>query len=180
MKMLQFGGRGAVSLPCDGDKKIVYVVDREKFPTFQTLIAGGYSDVVVALGINHCRRAGEWLDAAGRMVAIMRSVRRVLPGVRLYCMLPPPSLDEDVAARANLFGLRVGALLRGCRADVAVIEPDSRLYTPEGLLNPLYARASELRGSVTGDRRLHLNVGGVKLMVASLMSSMSVRSAIPM
>ena len=151
-------------LSCEGDLFVPYLVkkDSESWPSVGQLKEAGYTDVLVGLGTNHCKHPGdEWRKGAEALSEIISEWAISLPGVRLYCLLPPPSVSSAVSARVQLYSTWLrGHLERG----VIVIAPPSFLYTEEGTLKEGFARERELESGVKEHQKVHLNEAGVKVL----------------
>ena len=169
LKKVRLNGSCGFSLPWDGHMETTYTLCPRpvRWPQDNDVVARHYTDVVIALGLNHCRHSGRgWLEAAGLLTAQLRHYREIVPFTRLYCLLPPPSLSKGTAARVDLFRI----LVLSCKvAGVTYVEHPPQLYTVEYTLQQQYAAERELQGLVRGEHRLlHMNADGVRLVVALL------------
>lgn len=152
-------------LKCAGQIHCVYTVNSRDWPSIGLIQARRYTDIVIALGINHCREhSGRFQEqAVSTLVDLYRHYKAELPDVRLYYVQVPPSLTMSISRKAADFNRAVSADLRSL--GVAIVEVPEVLFAQNGTLNPRYARVSELAPSFPDDKRLHLNEDGQRLVV---------------
>jgi hypothetical protein len=179
LKHVQLGSNGRKGnrpyLSCPGDVFCVYKVDPtcKDWPSIPLIQEKQYTDLVIALGINHCCRS---ITSQDKAISDLRNLfteyRRSLPNVRLYFVHVPPSLNTRTSVNAKRFNDSMTAILQSL--NVQAVEVPERLFTVAGTLDPLYARSSELAPQFPHDRKLHLNREGQRMVVYRIKRTLSV------
>lgn len=175
-RMMRVPAISSNPLLADSVMRVTYRIDvrHDHWPSDSQLVAGGYSDVLVSLGTNHCKASGdEWATAAVELARVLRHIEDVLPHATLYCVLPPPSLSSRLSARVGLFNTLVRAKATG-RA--ILISPPSTLYDHDGELAPFYSDPREQGDDVPEKNKLHLNELGMKVWFARIETVLTAHS----
>ena len=160
LKRLRIGidcARIAPYMRCNGDVVCSYTVDRRfpGWPDISVVKDKQYSDLVVALGMNHCKIGGENQRVAMReLEGYFVSLRSACPDIRLYYVMVPPSYDSRINKNINVFN-RV-LCEKVVDIGVHIVRIPSHFYDDSGKLKADCARQSELRPGYRG-HMLHLN-----------------------
>ena len=170
LKGIQIGHTGFKVAPyirCSGKVYCPYTVEPRSvhWPTVDDIRSKQYTDIVIALGINHCKlRDTEqpWVGSANLLCDLFMQYISELPGVRLYCLAVPPSLSRYTNENVIIFNSIVKSRL--VRTSVVMVSIPSRLYGTDGLLNHEYARESEMGRGFPDHKKLHLNAMGVAIL----------------
>ena len=160
---------------CPGKMYCTYTVNKlhHSWPTLLQLKENHFTDIVISLGLNHCklRDGGRSLrSAVSRLSEIFRQYGSELPGVRLYCVQVPPSLSRITTDNANVFNRTLSEKLQG--TNVKIIEMPDILYDSHGLLKDKYARASETGVRTPEIMKLHLNTEGLSIITYWIIKAM--------
>ena len=161
---------------CDGrvycPYKVVKPGDRE-IPTVAEIQEERFTDVVIALGMNHCRYGGEDQGKAiGDLYHLFKVYSRALPGVRFYHVLVPPSLSERINDNITRFNNTMSVMLTSIKGLTTVRVPRV-LYAHSGLLSLAYARFCETVAGFPDDKKLHINDDGQSKVVYCIIRAVS-------
>ena len=162
-------------LRCSGDIFCVYKVEPNcsKWPSISYIQQRRYTDIVIALGINHCCKSRDSQDKAISVLSeLYAQYRHALPGIRLYFVHVPPSLNSKTSFNAKRFNDSMDTVLDSLK--VPVVKLPEKLFTENGTLNPEYARHSELAPSFPDHRRLHLNREAQSMVVCRIKRTLCV------
>ena len=162
-------------LRCPGDVFCVYKVDQthRDWPSISFIQEKQYTDVVIALGINHCCHGSASQDKAiSDLQNLYTEYRRSLPGVRLYFVNVPPSLNLRTSLNAIRFNSQMAMILQSL--NVPVVEVPGILFAGDGTLDPAFARSNELEQGFPHNRKLHLNREGQSMVVYKIKRTLCV------
>ena len=153
---------------CDGriycPNTVVEPGDRQ-MPTVAEIQEQRFTDVVIALGMNHCRYGGENQGKAiGDLYHLFKVYSQASPGVRFYHVLVPPSLSERINDNITRFNNTMSEMLTSIKGLTTVRVPRA-LYAHSGLLSIAYARLNETVAGYPDDEKLHLNEDGKSMVV---------------
>ena len=134
-------------LRCNGDVKVVYVVNEKDkdWPKIESL--SKYTDVVIALGINHAKfnRHGS-IKASKELAAIVDRYRLSFPSLRIHIVPSLPSLNEETTRCSEIFN---DTFVNSIKADVHIVNLPRELKitsgAKKGCLNEQFARENEKR-----------------------------------
>ena len=163
-----------------GDVYCPYTVSPQNpsWPKLAQLKAQQYTDIVVTVGINHCKPnySGRYIEghisAACRLSELFLMYSRELPGVRLYFIDTPPSLNLDTSRNVQQFN----AAVRQTSGVVFIDMPPSIFCERRLLLLPTYAREREVPPSFPSHKKLHLNATAKKYVVQRLIMKLQQHS----
>lgn len=160
---------------CPGQVYCPYVIDvtSPSWPTVDQLAS--YTDIVIALGINHCklREEFQWKKSANDLVKVFDDLIQLLPQVRLYCVEVPPSLSQNISRKSAAFNASVASKIS---ESVCVVKIPQVLFDEHGLLKSQYARKTELRHNFPDAKKLHLDESGVGILTYWITSAIRHRS----
>ena len=142
---------------CIGDVVCSYTVNRKfsGWPDMEVVKDKQYSDLVVALGMNHCKIGGENQKAAMReLEGYFISLRAVCPLRRLYYIMVPLSYDSRINSNTNVYNRVMCERVMNLKVNFIHIPP--HIYDVVGKLKADCARQSELRPGYRG-QMLHLS-----------------------
>ena len=160
LKRLRIGAdcaRVAPYMRCNGDVVCSYTVNRKYpgWPDIEDVKDKQYSDLVVALGMNHCKIGGENQRVALReLEAYFVSIRAACPDIRLYYVMVPPSYDIKINSNVNVYNRVMCERVMNLNVNIIHIPP--HFYDVVGKLKADCARQSELRPGYRG-QMLHLS-----------------------
>jgi hypothetical protein len=87
---------------CNGDVNCIYKVDKSHaaWPSVAYIREKQYTDIVIALGMNHCRILDDNGESQGRAVSELfgfyQELQHCVPMARLYFVKVPPSVDTMI------------------------------------------------------------------------------------
>ena len=161
---------------CDGRIYCPYKVVEPgtgQMPTVAEIQENRFTDIVIALGMNHCRYGGEDQGKAiGDLYHLFKVYSRISPGVRLYHVLVPPSLSVRINENITRFNKTMSVMLTSIQGLTTVRVPPI-LYAHTGLLNVAYARHDETITGYPDDKKLHLNDEGRSMVVYRIIRAVS-------
>ena len=144
---------------CAGDNECVYKVDlnHRSWPSIEKIRQRQYTDVVIALGMNHCKILNDDGESQGRAVSelfefYLEMLRQT--EVRLYFVKVPPSVDSRINDNIRRYNSTMCMLLS--KYKVTIVHVPEQFYADDGTLKTEYARANELRTDFHG-QKLHLS-----------------------
>ena len=159
-KRLTIGEKCVKQVPylrCRGNVFCTYVINRRHldWPSITDIKERRYTDLLIALGINHCKHGGEnQAKAVSALLDYYREVRATCPDVRLYWVQVPPSMDPRINSNVHEFNERVTRVVRTYGVNTVYVP--KQFYDEAGGLKPEFARPRELKLWYTG-YKLHLS-----------------------
>ena len=164
LKRLKVGKTCPKEIPyfrCDGDNLCLYKVvpNHRSWPTLALINQQRYTDIVVALGMNHCKILNDCGESQGQAVAdLFEFYQKVLChasiNVRMYFVEVPPSVDSRINDNIQRYNSTMCMMLS--KSKVNIVHVPKQFYAEDGTLKTEYARNSELRSDYHG-QKLHLS-----------------------
>lgn len=145
---------------CAGDVICTYTVNlgMRTWPSVEMIKERQYTDIVIALGMNHCKQLNDYGESQGRaiseLVGFYQDLRRYVPMARLYYVEVPPSVDSRINANIQRYNRTMCMMLSSIR--VTVVTVPEQFYAEDGTLKLEYARPRELLPGFRG-QMLHLS-----------------------
>lgn len=162
-------------IKCDGRVYCPYVVNNKsrQMPTVKEIQEQEFTDIVIALGMNHCKLGAENQEKALLDLAdLFRHFRNSLHQVRLYHVLVPPSLSTRINNNIIRFNKTIQLLLNNV-SGLKVIRIPTALYAHTGVLSVAYARLSETVAGFPDGKKLHINQAGQSKLVYNIIRVIS-------